>query len=176
MIDNTANTAKVAVQFSIDNIGHSPAVRVNIFAQLDIIYGALELSNPKPVADQQAFCEPALRGSQVTGRVGFPGTLVFPGPTIFPNDSPVIESFPLESKNIVHEPGKHDYISPVIIGCVDYRFTGGDEHHQTGFVYIISRLDQAHPRLKFGFDTSVSTVPVQNLSVELIFNGGVRIN
>jgi hypothetical protein len=97
----------------------------------------LLLSNPKPVTDQQAFCEPVLHGGQVAGRVGFPGTIVFPGPIIFPNDAAVIESFPLQSENIVHEPGKPESIWPFIIGCIDYSFAGSDEHHQTGFVYIL---------------------------------------
>lgn len=63
-----------------------------------------------------------------------------------------------------------NYISPVLVGCVDYQFTFSPEHHQTMFAYNVCRADPKTPMglvVKIGDDVLVS-----NLRLETFLFGG----
>jgi hypothetical protein len=64
-------------------------------------------------------------------------------------------------------------VLPIIIGCVDYRFTSGPEHHQTGFIYTLIR---GHKGVEGGFilNANEPSVPADELGFDQTVNGGIR--
>jgi hypothetical protein len=66
--------------------------------------------------------------------------------TLFPNDDGVqnlglsVPKADIDVSTLPTEPrAGHRYFSPVLVGCVDYRFSFDSAHHQTMFAYEIAR-------------------------------------
>jgi hypothetical protein len=122
------NGGRITLQFLLRNTGNSPAEYVNIDGE----FIPFPLSKERwyvPI-EQRRLCD-AIRLQT------FKMSLV----TLFPNTtSPYSVTFTMNPTDIAQGliyPEKRDWITPIIIGCIDYRFEFANGHHQTGFSYYV---------------------------------------
>ncbi|HEV7676789.1 MAG TPA: hypothetical protein VGQ12_19840 [Candidatus Angelobacter sp.] len=121
---------RVKIQFAIKivNIGHSPAINVNIFPRIKD-----RMSGPgDPVEQQQKPCAgaEAIKLDQHWGRTLFPGrdyTETFLFDLTREEVGPDFQLSP--------EIRPKDNWEPNVLGCVDYTVSFSGEHHQTYFIY-----------------------------------------
>ena len=64
-----------------------------------------------------------------------------------------------------------NYISPILIGCVLYKFPFSPEYHATGFIYNVSRHEPTQPKGNFLIEIN-KTLPQASLKLELFPFGG----
>jgi hypothetical protein len=110
----------IPLQFSLRNVGHSPASRVRIAGAIVNFTG-----NETPEMVQRRTCEEAQSDRVVTPMPT--GVVVFPGQS----PAPIRIAFNVERRSDAFV----DLEVPVITGCIDYRDSTSGEHHQTGFAY-----------------------------------------
>jgi hypothetical protein len=130
-IDN--NVGYWGAVISAENIGHSVAVAIMPEPKLIIVRGADFIDTPrrraKEVCDELSNKLDKLKNDPaVLGNIVFPGTHVdFPFNIAMP---------PSEFKGISDKT-----ITPMLIGCVAYRYPSSEDTHGTGFVYVLSHED-----------------------------------
>jgi len=118
---------KIQFAIKIKNIGHSPAINVNIFTTIkDRMFPS------DPIEQQEKLCAGAktIKPDQHWGRTLFPET---DHTETFLHDfsrKEVVPDFPFPSMT-----RPKDGWEPNIIGCVDYIVAFSGEHHQTYFIY-----------------------------------------
>lgn len=129
--------ATIAVRFNLKNIGHSPAIHV--WNDVQIITPAFDKNdywNPDPQAKlRQIFSNLKNQPPHPMGYVLFPGTTVVQKVTVMINSE--------ELKRITEH---DDFIMPVVMGAVSYRFAFGNRDvHLTGFSVDVCRSDKPRP-------------------------------
>jgi hypothetical protein len=149
--------ARVAVDFLSENTGKTPAINVEIHAEFII----LKLDDPRPY--QKLLCDPIRsRSSQMPGNFG---DILFPAhPEHYPWNLPISHASAEEFNKWMSETFKTRtpdklYFNPTLIGCVDYRFTFAEGHHQTGFIRNLLKDG------RFGFYIGEGPVPKERLSL-----------
>ena len=112
-----------------NNVGHSPAVRVD--GEYRFIQPKLELSDTWQ--QLKKLCQVAEEMSANSKYRGVTGT-------IFPNSSgPRLVDFPLEPKPREWFPEDPNYVMPVILWCTAYRSDFSPVIHHTGYAWEIWR-------------------------------------
>ena len=127
--------ASVRLRFVLQNVGHSPAVGVHVEAE---VFSALD-EQVDLVTRMRQFCDRIK--SAPTGR-NF-------GYVLFPAAPPMTQDINLSiSKEVVAKTsvkGSPQFLVPIVIGCIDYKFVFEDTHHQTGFIYTVQRSNRVRP-------------------------------
>ena len=164
----------INVTFALDNVGHSVATDVTIYA------GAFV-----PNWDgNQHFKQPLERQRELCGKVQpSPLTLtLFPGDTKQFNVGLGISKKEIESNIVPPPPGMNNppnppgkRTDPVLFGCVDYQFSNLPGHHQTGFIYNIVRTDPKTPNVPYLIIVG-DTLPSANVSLQPWGFGGDYAN
>jgi len=115
--------------FSLQNAGHSPAMLISTKAVV-----VADSLNSDLLVEQRKLCEPLRllpRDRKTTDFSQFPGQDIAIGQNIY--------LFWQDIGNI--QPSDNPHIWPALVGCVDYQFSSGDEHHQSGFIYDIMQIE-----------------------------------
>ncbi len=153
------NRAKYQAFFNyevhIHNVGHSPALNVQVFPELYIAPYTHDGSSESLAAEEKRYCD------SVTERQSG-GTIVLPQEpgTIYEGVGKPI--YPESMTYPPDHPGT-GFIVPVLIGCVDYQFQARPRHYQTRFVY---ELFHAHGTLFFVPGEGVSAQNLRLVRVE----------
>jgi hypothetical protein len=108
-------------------------------------------------AEQKRLCDP-IRATQI-GK--YPVAY-----TIFPNQS-ISQGFKIGvSQTDIVKGLPSQAFAPSIVGCIDYASILRDRHHQTGFVYKVTRTKPQYPGLSFVMDTKEGDVPMDVLFLD----------
>jgi hypothetical protein len=120
-----SNGARTLLRFTMKNLGHSPAVFVNMhFVAFSMQNLWDELTKRKEICtriqewDKGEFSEMILPGGQ--SEEGRPLR---------------IKKVDID-KNTIQIPGGPSVVTLAVVGCVDYQFTFAKEHHQTEFSFV----------------------------------------
>jgi hypothetical protein len=162
----TSDEARVNIAFVLKNTGNSPAINVQIDPEI-----ALHIQ-PKKNYIQQML--------EICNRVkATPDDNALLGHAIFPGD---IFTYKIslakrraEIENALSEfqnGGKEEFFSPVIVGCVSYRFAYQRGRHVTQFIVELSKKDPANPNVVVSFKMSDGDVPMSDLVLTRSFVGG----
>jgi hypothetical protein len=159
------NGAKIAFQVVLKNTGHSVAKDVWPDLKLLLRIPKIKGGPTDEVAEQRKLSEEARKRNPEQRKLGF---VIFPGAIAVINMTLVLSHTEIENAKI----GDQGFISPCLIGCVDYRFTFGPpaEHHQTGFIYDLLNRQPYTPGM-FAIQSGVE-VPADQLQLGLSFMGG----
>jgi hypothetical protein len=123
------------LHFTISNVGHSPALTVNLFVA-GFVVGNTTHQNPEP--DRKLLCD------AVRNKLGKTGIVLFPQDSIT-QDTDVPDRFnnyvgagfgPTDLQYMWQNKGKLVFVFDVF-GCVDYVFGRPAIHHQNGFIYTV---------------------------------------
>ena len=118
----------IPVDFVLTNVGHSPAVNVNVDPRL-YFYGSPAFIHPDNVLKQiVAEWKPLHRRSEI---------VLFPGDSI---ELPYVMSCPLDKVGWLF-PGSRRAVAPAIVGTVAYYTRVDDQVHQTTFGVDVQRLN-----------------------------------
>jgi hypothetical protein len=152
----------------LKNIGHSPAVEISTVYAVVALNAVDIFGEPTDaIRIQRLICDEVRRNPKVvddTPRVN----ILFPGDETTPSQvESTSYSFDVDALKLSFG----SYVSPVVVGCVDYRFTFATEHHQTGFIYRLYGGDPAdlyeHKMIKVG-----ESLPPEKLQLIEYFFGG----
>lgn len=113
----------ISVDFTIQNLGKTPAVEVLVYAKIVPWYFDAFDSLRREFAET---LEQRRKGPAKLGRVVFPSQ-----PINFPHH---LNIWPKQIAQITKE-GKNPLIAPDILGCVAYVNPATNEQHETGFVF-----------------------------------------
>lgn len=152
----------VTLRFTLRNIGRSPATNVDIRTQI-FPHG---WGFPTPQEAQQGLSQSERRGPVAPGE-GF-GLTLFPGVTPHYRDiSMSISAADLEKSRVAFKEKFPEEtfvaITPIIVGCISYRFIDGAETHQSGFILQLHRTDSGHPGIIFVLDRAQGDIPIERL-------------
>jgi hypothetical protein len=160
-IDNAVNAG---VRFVFKNIGHSPAINVWVEPKL-MLLNSWKAPVRWPIDAQREICDALISKSPNTG------------PVVFPNrDGFVDYGLATSAEELADSranPGSKA-LMPYLVGCIDYRFTFAPEHHQTGFIFAITRKarDGTGPLL----NTEPGSIEPDDVILDPTFSGGIRID
>lgn len=152
---------RVDLRFNLKNVGRSPAFKARV--KFDFLLRDQTLS--KVVNAQAALC-PADGGD---AKSPYEGITIFPEQTRPSNGWITFSSLTIRDW---HAGLATEAAFPMIYGCVDYVFASG-EHHQTGFIYEITRkaIVDGKPTDFGTIDPGGGTVPAGD--VQLAENPGL---
>jgi len=149
-ISYNVNGANFRVVYTIKNVGRSPAQGATVEVRVSTIS-----QNWNPEAEQRRLCD------EIKGRPDSPGWLRY---VLFPDETNSFDITVTISKDEIEAARnfgstRTDFISPVIIGCVDYRLASGSDHHQTGFIFNVNELSDAGILLALNVEHGDRTPP-----------------
>jgi hypothetical protein len=152
--------ARVVIVFMLKNVGNSPAANVTVHAEIVPVFG-------DPMPFQKELSD---RAKLRPDSLNIDGVTLFPGETqTHAHDLPItLASIQEYAQRIAANCG--DEITkawsgtflPTLVGCVDYKFTFEEGHHQTGFILDLRRRDTATPDTAMHFDFA-KAVPAERL-------------
>jgi hypothetical protein len=130
-------------KLTLKNIGHSVATGINPQPWLILVRFDNDLL-VKPIDELRKRCE-FERTRKVRQEFALTSQILFPGDEGTWNFSASLSKQTIDSQSFSwpYRPGK--YISPVLLGCIDYQSSFAPEHHQTGFIYDVAVFDQSQP-------------------------------
>jgi len=163
------NGAQISLQFSLKNIGHSPAaatwINLTAFAE----------HAPDFITEQKKLCDPIRSyppSSHAIGYTIFPGQEIVLGETVYVPRKQIEAEVAYWTNRFKNAKGKTTIpLFPVVVGCVDYRFEFAPGHHQTPFVFTISRRNPKYPDADFVLEP-YKTISLANLKLEQWFEAG----
>jgi hypothetical protein len=122
------------------NVGHSPALNIELFAELYLPQWGDSYS---PQLEEKRFCELVTKDKK---------NMSDGGRAIFPEDpyrdgGGISNVITQDSINFSTDLPGGPYVLPVLIGCVDYQFQSSIRHHQTRFVCEV--FHAAAPKTRF---------------------------
>jgi hypothetical protein len=162
----TSNGFVISGRLKITNVGHSVAKEVYpnailiVTGQSDIFY--------KASREQRRICDVA-RKQKVLPEFNL-GPVLFPGKEYSTGFSGNVSNTEIDSESFRPPKAPAKYILPLVVGCVDYQFTFGGGHHQTGFIYSVARFDKTNPIVPFAIKT-VDSLPAKELRFDRWLNG-----
>jgi hypothetical protein len=148
------NGAIIKLRFKVQNSGHSPALYVWPHAR-PILMRIGE--RPDLISAQRTLLKEIRERPRHPEERGF---------TIFPG---VIGEVPVDINIIkgdigaIGETDGRIILLPAIVGFVDCQFTFSEERRYTGFIYMLSRADPAHPDLPFAIYRDEGDIPRDKL-------------
>jgi len=163
--DNNGD-ARVLVLFKLKNVGKSPAANVQILPEFAVVFGDARPFQ-KLISDRER-ARPAGLGSL--------GITLFPGEEATLQHSLPISRGTIEAFNKKQAADfKLDKVGtsflPTLVGCVDYKFTFAEGHHQTGFILDLRKRDAQNPNIALHFDTTEGPVDRNRLWLMHTFIG-----
>jgi hypothetical protein len=153
----------------LKNVGHSPAVAISTMYAVVALSAVDIFDEPTgAIRVQRLICDEVRRDPTVVADVPRVNTL-FPGDETTPLQVESVTRYSFDVDALKLSMGS--YVSLVVVGCVDYRFTFAPEHHQTGFIYRLYGGDPAelyeHRMIKVG-----ENLPPEKLQLIEYFFGG----
>jgi len=133
------NGANVRTKLTLQNVGHSPAIRLAIWTR----FYPHTLSNRDAAIERQKVCANALIDPTITGTL-FQESKV---PSDIPRGDYVLQIEKAELDNMIKSRG---LIAPTIMVCVVYRTTFNDEPHHTVRTFALRSADPQLFFLKVG--------------------------
>ena len=116
--------AHLDIHFALKNTGHSPAVRAVTNSKAFVMFGR----EPNPQTAQTRLCDETRKNN--IGDAIFPGDFVIQPQTLFFDRSDIdiaLKTAPVKT------------FIPMILICVNYRFTGEGPTHQTSYIFTLKR-------------------------------------
>jgi hypothetical protein len=155
------------------NIGRSPAIAID--NGFSVILPKREALFTEPLAKQKELCD-ALRKRQAKPIETTGISILFPNEETSPLGFST--SIPKEWIDQAALPptatDPHRVIfAGILVGCVDYQFTFTGNHHQTGYIYEISRREPTarNPNFPYMLQIGVSLPPDRIILTEYFFGG-----
>lgn len=157
--------ARIVINFVLTNTGKTPAINVELEAEIHPIFGD---TRPmlKAVCDRQKLRSP---------KAGLLGISLFPGESQryglnLPITRAEIEAF---NKNMIRDFGPgwgkgKQWITPLLVGCANYKFTFAEDHHQTPFVYSLGEGKNIGP-----INVEEGPVPMSKLTLQRYLGGWI---
>jgi len=151
-------TAVLPVQVRIDNVGHSPAIRVTSMQEF-IQAGAGLAATPDPWQEIKEQCREAGLQSALPSNRGVTETIFQGKPqqmqmTLLMN--------PQELNQEVIPGTKLPYIFPVVVWCVAYQVDFSDFEHHIGYAWTVQKRDRASGKFS-AIDPKGGDIPVEQL-------------
>ncbi len=166
---------RVALRFMLRNVGRSPATNVEIEPRMF----PLGWGFPDPPTAQKELSLSVRRGPISPGQ-GM-GLTLFPDspPRPFIYDIAVGAADIKRSQQAFKEmypdaPAAPAFITPIIVGCILYRFLG--EQHQTGFMFEVGRVDPDTPNVTLTLDPARGDIPPGQLRLKEFWVGSAIID
>jgi len=158
------NEVRVAFEFTLKNVGSSPAANVEVDAKLISFLGDVRPIQ-KEIAD---------KNRSRPGQLGHSGITIFPGEVVVQRYSlPIsweeIEAFNQKFAEDTDGILKPFWLRPILVGCVDYKFTFAEGHRQTGFILNLYHVAQTNPHGTFVFELAQGTFPANTLQLRRDF-------
>lgn len=163
--------ARITVNFTLTNVGRLPAANVVISPEIVLVFGD-PFPDQKRIADQQRSRSPAL---------GKLGDTLFPGRTIvrafnLPISRGMIQSFNEKmNKDFNEVDAAKGSLMASLVGCVDYKFTSGGGHHQTGFAFDLRVRDANNRDSILTLNTQDLPVPADRLVLVPSLGGALNV-
>lgn len=120
---------RLGVSYTLKNSGHSVALDVRFISKVVPLYSTREIYQ-----QQAILCDPFRKRAT---QDGLPGNILFPGDPL--EGAEVTDMSPEDISEGLKRTPLAGEISPILIACVDYRFTFAPEHHQTRYAYPLGR-------------------------------------
>lgn len=170
------NGANITMRFILHNVGHSPATntQINMVAYAE---GAPNHASD-PLVEQKKLCDP-MRSYPPSAHEG--GFTLFPAQISAVEDMTVtisrreISDTQLAQMNRSRLKKPIDFLSPIIVGCIDYRVEFSPTvHHQTGFIFSLLATKPETPNARYVLK-SYTDYPLSSLSLDpmmVIYGGG----
>jgi hypothetical protein len=150
--------ARVVIKFVMKNVGNSPAVNVQVDPEFAVVFGDAQPFQ-KEISDRQKR-RPAGLGNL--------GVTLFPGETQthsrnLPISRASIDAFNQKRSTDLGLKNVGTVFMPTLVGCIDYKFTFAEEHHQTGFILDLRKRDPENPNTALAFDVQEGVIPAARL-------------
>jgi hypothetical protein len=168
-IDNTG--VIVRIDWRLKNHGHRPAQEVEVWPvayPFAAMYSSQRLFK-NPNDEQEFWCRMHTSIPPQHGRgMGF---------VIFPDEERTAGvSTTIERKSYVDETAESNKKEPpsiqiVVVGCATYTFDGSDRRHQTGFLYLLSKIHPTDAWSHLGIPVTEGVVPASQLRLTTEFGG-----
>lgn len=147
---------EITIRFEVNNVGRSPALRVAVRAYMfpedvghDVKY------EQRTIADAARQGRYSMRTPSPMGRV------LFPGQQYSTNERFII---PKAAIDAALSTGRPDWISPYLVGVVDYKFDS-DAHHQTWYAYWLGTTNPTNPQTPGVIRTTPAVIPISDLEL-----------
>lgn len=165
----SANEARITIRFNVKNVGNSPAIAIGIHP---LIY--LQTLKRDMMEEQKKVCGKLETTIDISKP--FLRYMLFPNENFIQNFSLSISRADIDRSQAEFAETYKDmppsnFISPVLVGCVSYRFAFDGSIHKTGFIADILRLDPQHPNARFAIDITGGDIPTERLILETFFSG-----
>ncbi len=162
----TPEEARVEIAFILKNSGNSPAINVNVDAEI-----AMFIQPQKNYIDQMLdICQ---RAKSAPDDHALLGHAIFPGRDFTYKISMVQRRSEIENALAnFSSKEKNDWFAPQIIGCASYRFAFENGRHVTQFVVGLRKRNRSNPNAPLNFKMSDGDVPVSELVLVREFIGG----
>jgi hypothetical protein len=162
----TDEEARVEIGFLLKNTGNSPAINVQVEAEIALFMGDVS-GAPHEIMKQ--ICKRAKASPDDNAVLGH---------TIFPNDQ-----FPYrvnlgKRRDQIREALRNfgeknnDWFAPAVVGCVSYRFAFQPGRHTTEFYADLRKVDRDNPKVPLTFKMSDGNVSANQMVLLRSFIGG----
>lgn len=118
----------VPISTMVTNVGKSPALNVKVRTHIHL-------------KKKEGYKPPSLEQDQIdlsnelkNDTLDFLEEIIFPGDSLSSAFSEMVSHETLEAAT-----DSHKFLLMYVVGCVDYRFVGAEDHHQTWFLYDVRR-------------------------------------
>jgi hypothetical protein len=157
--DFTYNTSGVGISldFSLKNVGHSPAFNVSIWPTL--VLGNIA----DPLRAQREYCNDLVARNMTDG-----GITLFPDQELIPwKHGASVGADDLKRAREAWQGSS--LISPYMVGCILYRIDGVTAERQTGFIYEIDRIARESPvsNARVAIDTALGNIKAQDIGITI---------
>jgi hypothetical protein len=144
------NSPAVRLNITLRNTGNSPATSI-------IPFPIMTMREQQPLnmlESQTRRCSTLRRPPGPGSGLGY---TLFPGGTVTEYNTPSMAREEIESIGF--------NIAPLIIICINYKFTFSDESHQTATIYLLGRRNPEYPGQAFVIDLRASPIPAESLQL-----------
>jgi hypothetical protein len=148
---------RILIEYAFKNVGHAPADVGPFFSEFYLRFPGHSDAGEA----QRRFC----KTSYVAGGSGKFGYTIFPDET----DTSERVNELIRKENMAPALTGRDSLSPVLIGCVKYRFAFDGNEHQTGF---IRHLRQTRAGLDGRIDPTQGDIPQDRLVLDKLIAAG----
>ncbi|HWZ94180.1 MAG TPA: hypothetical protein VNW30_03220 [Opitutaceae bacterium] len=152
--------ARITFNFILTNTGDAPAANIWVSPEMVLVFGDSFIPQRR-IADLQRIQS---QRPSFLGEVLFPGGRLIQAYNIGISRSAVQEYHSWVNKSYGPNSSILANLWPAsLVGCVDYKFTNGEGHHQTGFVYELGVRSNEAPGGWVAIDSNEIPIPLNRL-------------
>lgn len=167
-----ANGISLTLQFVLKNTGKSPALNVWVSYEIFPSFGeGIDIIGRQKVISEMERKRPIRDGGW--------GLTLFPGDKIPLSITTTLNNVDIQRwdaymmstvKNM--KATDNIFLPPItLIGCIDYKFVFGPEHHQTGFILDLHAIKHERPDASFAIPKFTGEFPINELRLSYSFLG-----